>query len=83
MAASTIAPMATAIPPRDMMFAVSPMARMGMNESTTAIGMVKIGMMALGMCQRNTRMTRLTMRSSSQSVWVRVSIARLISSERS
>ena len=83
MAASTMAPMATAIPPSDMMFAVSPMARMGMNDSTTAMGMVKIGMMALGMCQRNTRMTRLTMRSSSQRVCVSVWMARVIRVERS
>ena len=49
----------------------------------TAIGMVKIGMMALGMCQRKIRMTRLTMISSSASVCLSVSMERLISSERS
>jgi len=54
----------------------------GMKASSTAIGMVKIGMSALGMCQRNTRMTRLTMRSSSRGVVRRV-MARVIRVERS
>ena len=83
MAASTMAPIATAMPPSDMMLAVSPSARMGMKASSTAIGMVKIGMSALGRCQRKRRMTPLTMRSSSTSVWRRVSMARSMSVERS
>ncbi len=44
--------MAMAMPPRDMMLAVTPIMRKGMKESRTAIGMVMIGMRALGMCQR-------------------------------
>ena len=67
-AASTIAPIAMAIPPRDMMFAVKPIACIGMNARTTAIGIVRIGMIALGGCQRKMRMTILTMSNSSRSV---------------
>src|ERR1039457_6885823 len=48
MAASTMAPMAIAMPPRDMMLAVIPIMRIGMNEIITATGMVIIGIAALG-----------------------------------
>jgi len=82
-AASTIAPMATAMPPRDMMLAVMCSAYIGRKDTITAIGMVKIGMSALGMCQRKMRMTPLTMTSSSASVRRRVAIERWINSERS
>ncbi len=40
MAASTIAPIAIAIPPNDMMFELTPMRRMGTNAMTMAIGIV-------------------------------------------
>ena len=72
-----------AIPPSDMMFAVTPISRIGMNEITIAMGIVRTGMMALGMCQRKIRMTTETMTSSSMSVCFRLSIERRISSERS
>ena len=83
MAASTSAPMAMAMPESDMMFEVSPLAYMGMNEMITATGIVTMGMAALGRCRRKSRMTRLTMISSSTSVRTRVRIERWISSERS
>ena len=54
-----------------------------MNEMMTATGMVMIGMMALGTCQRKIRMTIATMISSSISVCFRLSMERRISSERS
>ncbi len=56
---------------------------MGMNEISTAMGMVTMGMMALGMCHRKIRITRLTMTISSTSVCFSVSMERRISSERS
>ena len=83
MAASTIAPMAMAMPPSDMMFDVSPMAFIGMKLMMTATGMVIIGITALGTCQRNTRITSETTISSSMSVCFRLSIERRISSLRS
>jgi hypothetical protein len=43
MAASTIAPMAMAIPPSDMMFAVKPICFIGMNASSTATGRSSAG----------------------------------------
>ena len=46
MAASTMAPIPIAIPPSDMMFAVTPIARNGMNMISTAMGIVIIGMRA-------------------------------------
>ena len=48
MAASTIAPMAIAMPPSDMMFDVTPVPYIGMKDRMTAIGIVRIGMIALG-----------------------------------
>ena len=42
-AASTIAPMAMAIPPRDMMLAVRPICFMGTKATTTAIGRSRAG----------------------------------------
>ncbi len=76
MAASTIAPIAIAMPPSDMMFDVSPMAFIGMNEIMMAIGIVKTGMIALGKCHRKIRMISATMIISSISVWFRLSIDR-------
>ena len=60
-----------------------PISCIGMKEIAMAIGIVMIGMMALGMCQRKIRMTRATMISSSISVCFRLSIERRIRSERS
>ena len=75
--------MAMAIPDRDMMLDVSPEAYIGMKEMITAIGMVTIGIAALGRCRRNNRITKLTMINSSPSVWISVSMERWIRSERS
>ena len=83
MAASTRAPTAMTIPPRDMMLAVTPMSRKGMKERRMATGMVMMGMMALGMCQRNNRITRETVTSTSTRVPFMLSMDRWISSERS
>ena len=78
-----MAPMATAMPPSDMMLAVMPDICIGMKARITVIGIVMIGMMALGKCHRKIRITRLTMISSSISVCFRLSTERSIRSERS
>ncbi len=83
MAASTIAPMAMAIPPRDMMFAVSPICFMGMNAATTAMGRSSVGIRVDRKCSRKTRMTAATAISSSISVRRKVSMLARISRERS
>ena len=75
--------MAMAMPPRDMMLAVIPMSRKGMKESRTTTGMVMMGTMALGMCQRKSRITAATVRISASKVDLRLSMERSISSERS
>ena len=54
-----------------------------MNTSTTETGIVRMGMIAEGMCQRKIRMTRLTMIISRISSSLSVSMDRSISSERS
>ncbi len=81
--ASTIAPIATTMPPSDMMFAVSPWKYMGMNASRTAKGSVRMGMSALRTWSRKRKMTTLTTIISSRSVPSSVSMAASISSERS
>ncbi len=83
MAASTMAPTAIAMPPSDMMFEVSPIAFIGMNAMITATGMVMMGIIALGTCQRKIRMTMATMINSSVSVCFRFSMERSMRSERS
>ena len=83
MAASTMAPTAMAMPPSDMMFDETPIIRIGMNAMMMAIGIVKTGMMALGMCQRKSMMMNETITTSSMSVLFRFSIDRRISSDRS
>src|SRR4030065_1404039 len=83
MAPSTRTPVEVAIADRDVMLDVNFMPYKGINASRTAIGMVTIGMMAEGKCQRKRRITMLTMIISSISWLLRVSIDRLISSERS
>ncbi len=75
--------MAMAIPASDMMLAVTPIIRKGMNEIRTARGMVMMGMTALGKCQRNRSTTSETVIITSTMVHFRLSIARLISSDRS
>ncbi len=81
--ASTIAPIATAMPPSDMMFAVRCCSTIGMNASKTPSGSVRIGISALRTCSRNTKITTLTTTISSISVWRSVCTASSISSERS
>ena len=49
------------MPASDMMFDEIPISRIGMNASSTETGIVMIGTMADGMCQRKIRITRLTM----------------------
>ena len=78
-----MAPIATAMPPSDMMLAVMPESCMGMNARITVSGIAVIGMMALGKCHKKIKITRLTMTSSSMSVCFRLSTERSIRSERS
>ena len=75
MAPSTSTPMEMAIPASDIRLAFSPRSFIGMNASATETGMVTIGTMAEGTCQRKIRMTRLTMMISSISLLRTVSIA--------
>jgi hypothetical protein len=82
-AASIIAPIAIAIPPRLMMLALMPSQRMAMNAISTPTGSIKIATSALRACIRNTTQTTATISASSASVRFRVSIARSISCERS
>ena len=56
MAPSTSTPMEMAIPASDMMFDEMPISRIGMNASSTETGIVMMGTMADGMCQRKSRM---------------------------
>jgi hypothetical protein len=76
MAASTIAPMAMAMPPRLMMFEFIPSACMAMKAVNTPAGSMTIATRALRTCVRNSTHTKATMRLSSISVRVRVSMAR-------
>jgi hypothetical protein len=72
-----------AMPASDMRLAFSPMKCMGMKASATLTGMVTMGMMALGMCQRKTRMMMETTIISSISFHFTVSMAWSMSTERS
>jgi len=75
--------MEMAMPARDMMLEFKPINLMGMKARSTDTGMVTIGTTAEGMCQRKTRITKLTMSISMISSSLRLSIAASISSERS
>ena len=83
MAASTIAPIAIAMPPRLMMFEPMPSAFIAANAIRTPTGSIRIATSALRTCSRNTMHTSATIRLSSISVVFRVAIAALISAERS
>ena len=83
MAASTIAPIAIAIPPRLMMLEFMPSARIAMKAISTPMGNITIATSALRTCIRNTMHTSATMALSSSSVPFRFAMARLIRSERS
>ena len=82
-AASTIAPIAIAIPPRLMMLEFMPRARIAMNAISTPTGSIRIATSALRRWSRKTTQTAATISDSSASVPLSVSIARWISSERS
>ncbi len=82
-AASTMAPMAIAIPPRLMMFELSPMNPMMMNAISTPTGSMTTATRALRAWNRNSMQTSATIRLSSTSVRLRFLIARLIRSDRS
>ncbi len=83
MDASTSTPIANAMPPRDMMFEVTPSQYMGMNDTTTAIGKARIAMSADRKWNRKTMITRLTMTASSRRSRCRVLMDASIRSERS
>ena len=82
-AASTMAPMAMAIPPRLMMLAPRRRAAIGTKASSTAMGNIKMGTSVERTCSRKTRMTSATTTISSSSVWRRVSMLARIRVERS
>ncbi len=82
-APSTRMPMEIAMPPSDMMLMSRPIALNGMNARITEIGIVTMGTIALGTCQRKTRMTSETTTISSISFDRSVSTERLIRSDRS
>src|SRR5215831_1648128 len=81
MAPSTRTPMEIAIPARDMMLELMPIQYIGMKARSTETGIVTIGMMAEGMCQRKSRMTKLTMIISTISSCLSVSMDRSINLE--
>ena len=83
MAESTIAPMAMAMPPSDMMFEVRPSQYIGRNDRRMAMGSVRIATSAERMCQRNTRQTSATTMLSSMSFSRNVEMERLMSWLRS
>jgi len=75
--------MEMAMPARDMMFEFNPIKYIGIKESSTDTGIVTIGMIADGMCQRKIRITTLTMIISRISSSLRLLMEPSISSERS
>jgi hypothetical protein len=81
--ASTMAPIASAMPPSDRMLIVSPCASIGMNDSSTATGRVRIGTRAVRTWRRKRKMTTATTIISSISVVRRVATDSSISPERS
>ena len=81
--ASTITPMAMAIPPRLMMLALMPRSRMAPSAIRMPTGTVTTATNALRTWSRNTMTTSATTRSSSQIVVVSAETALAISSERS
>ena len=82
-AASIMAPMAIAMPPRLMMLELMPSRRMAMKAIKMPTGSIKMATNALRTCIRNTTQTTATISDSSISVRLSVSMARLMSSERS
>ena len=82
-AASTIAPIAMAMPPSDMMFELRPCPYMIEMEASTAIGRMTIATSALRRCIRNSRQIRATTMLSSMSFVSSVRTARSIRAVRS
>ena len=82
-AASTITPMARAMPPRLMMLALMPASYMMPREISTPRGRVTMATRELRKWSRKMTQTRATTIISSMSLWVRFSTARLIRLERS
>ena len=76
MAASIIAPMAMAIPPRLMMFELMPSPCMTRKAKRMPTGSIRIATRALRACIRKTMQTSPTIRLSSSSVRSSVSMAR-------
>ena len=69
MTASTIAPMAMAMPPSDMMFELMPCSNMTRNEISTATGKMMMATSALRRCSRNARHTSATTMLSSMQLF--------------
>ncbi len=82
-AASTIAPMAIAMPPSDMMLALMPWWFITRNAASTPNGSEMIATKAERRCHRNSRHTAATTTNSSISLCDRFSTARSISALRS
>ena len=82
-AASTMAPIAMAMPPRLMMLEPSPNNFIAPNAISMPTGSIRIATSALRKCSRNTMQTSATIMLSSNSVCLSVSIAALIRLERS
>ena len=82
-AASTMAPMAMAMPPKDMMLAFSPCWCMTMKETKMPNGRLRMATKALRTWSRNNTHTRATMAISSSSLRCRCCTARSIKPERS
>ena len=76
MAASTMAPMAMAMPPRLIRLEFMPSRRMEMKAISTPTGSIRIATKAERTCIRKTTQTSATIRLSSISVRLSVSIAR-------
>ena len=82
-AASIIAPMAMAIPPRLMMFALRPSSFMESSAMRMPMGRVTMATSALFACRRKITVTSATMIDSSSSFPFSVAMARSISPDRS
>ena len=74
-AASTMAPIAMAIPPRLMMFEPIPNAFMAAKAISTQTGSIRMATSALRTCNRKTKQTSATTMLSSSSVRRNVSMA--------
>ncbi len=80
MDASTIAPIAIAIPPNDIILAETSIKYMRIKLIITAEGRAMMGTIALGICNRNIRIINATTIICIVNSFVRVLIDRLIKS---